>query len=383
MMKTQLQLLLLVLSVGLMGCSDSDSDRDTSPDDTITEPPVEEFSYDATLTRTEYGVPHIVAEDWGSLGYGHGYVFAEDNYCMLMEEIIRASGQSLEFFGEAGGSESTDFVFSLVNNNSDGQLEERYLSQQPQYILDLVAGYAAGYNRYLRETGVDNLPETDPDCRGADWVREINAVDLWKYFRRIQLQGSTDQGIVRAAILDAKGPGQAGASAMPAPVSAADLQRAFANADKGSNAIALGRDATQTGSGMLLGNPHQPWFGVGSWYQVHLTIPGEYDAMGAALKGFPKIAIGFNKDMAWTHTVSFASRFTLFELKLNPDDPLQYEVDGEFKDIVPEEVTIKVAMPDGSFEERTHTFYHWEYGLIVSPSGLNGRRHRPRIRQPV
>ena len=61
MMKTQLQLLLLVLSVGLMGCSDSDSDRDTSPDDTITEPPVEEFSYDATLTRTEYGVPHIVA----------------------------------------------------------------------------------------------------------------------------------------------------------------------------------------------------------------------------------------------------------------------------------------------------------------------------------
>jgi acyl-homoserine-lactone acylase len=372
MMKTQLQLLLLVLSVGLMGCSDSDSDRDTSPDDTITEPPVEEFSYDATLTRTEYGVPHIVAEDWGSLGYGHGYVFAEDNYCMLMEEIIRASGQSLEFFGEAGGSESTDFVFSLVNNNSDGQLEERYLSQQPQYILDLVAGYAAGYNRYLRETGVDNLPETDPDCRGADWVREINAVDLWKYFRRIQLQGSTDQGIVRAAILDAKGPGQAGASAMPAPVSAADLQRAFANADKGSNAIALGRDATQTGSGMLLGNPHQPWFGVGSWYQVHLTIPGEYDAMGAALKGFPKIAIGFNKDMAWTHTVSFASRFTLFELKLNPDDPLQYQVDGEFKDIVPEEVTIKVAMPDGSFEERTHTFYHWEYGLIVSLASTAG-----------
>ena len=363
-MKIRFHSLLLLSSLSLIGCSDSGSSR--SPDEVIPEPPVEEFNYEATLTRTEYGVPHIVAQDWGSLGYGHGYVFAEDNYCMLMEEIIRASGQSLEFFGEAGGSEDTDFVFSLVNDNSDGQLEDRYLSQQPQYILDLVAGYAAGYNRYLRETGVENLPETDPNCRGADWVREIDAIDLWKYFRRIQLQGSTDQGIVRSAILDASGPGQPAPAAMSAPVSAADLQRAFASDEKGSNGIALGRDATQTGSGMLLGNPHQPWYGVGSWYQVHLTIPGEYDAMGAALKGFPKIAIGFNKDMAWTHTVSVANRFTLFELKLNPDDPLQYEVDGEFKDIIPETVTIKVAMPDGSIEEREHTFYHWEYGLIVS-----------------
>ncbi|MEP5321955.1 penicillin acylase family protein, partial [Marinobacter alexandrii] len=126
----------LLLSLGLIGCSDSGSSR--SPDEVVPEPPVEEFTYEATMTRTEYGVPHIVAQDWGSLGYGHGYVFAEDNYCMLMEEIIRASGQSLEFFGEEGGSEDTDFVFSLINDNSDGQLEDRYLSQQPEYILDLV-----------------------------------------------------------------------------------------------------------------------------------------------------------------------------------------------------------------------------------------------------
>ena len=364
-MKMCLRATLLFLPLFIIACSDSGSS--SQPDAPVVEPPVEEITYQATITRTEYGVPHIVAEDWGGLGYGHGYVFAEDNYCMLMEEIIRASGQSLEFFGEQGGREDTDFIFSLINDNSEGQLEDRYLSQQPQDVLDLVEGYAAGYNRYLRETGVDNLPETDPNCRGANWVREIDAVDLWKYFRRIQLQASTDQGIVRSAILDASGPGQSVSSGtMSAPVSAAALQQAFASDDKGSNGIALGRDATQTGSGMLLGNPHQPWYGVGSWYQAHLTIPGEYDAMGAALKGFPMVAIGFNEDMAWTHTVSFANRFTLFELKLNPDDPMQYEVDGEFKDITSETVTIKVAMPDGSFEEREHTFYHWEYGLIVS-----------------
>ena len=31
-------------------------------------------------------------------------------------------------------------------------------------VRELVRGYAAGYNRYLRETGVGNLP--DPACRG-------------------------------------------------------------------------------------------------------------------------------------------------------------------------------------------------------------------------
>ena len=345
----------------LYACSDSSDSRGPTP------PAVEEPTYEATITRTEYGIPHVVADDWGSLGYGHGYAFAQDNYCMLMTEVIRAAGQSLEFFGEESGSEDTDFIFSLVNNNDEGQLEERYLRQQPEYILDLVAGYAAGYNRYLRETGVDNLPETSPNCRGQDWVREIDAVDLWKYFRRIQLQGSTDQGIVRRAILDATGPegGQPVASAAP-PLTVAELQSAFVSPDLGSNAIVLGRDATQDGSGMLLGNPHQPWYGVGSWHKVHLTIPGEYDAMGAALKGFPMVGIGFNRDVAWTHTVSVANRFTLFELKLNPDDPLQYEVDGEYRDIVPETVTIQVRQPDGSLQRREHTFYHWEYGLIVN-----------------
>ena len=84
---------------------------------------------------------------------------------------------------------------------------------------------------------------------------------------------------------------------------------------------------------MLLGNPHQPWFGNGAWYQAHLTIPGVYDVAGAALHGLPFIAIGFTRDVAWTHTVSYANRFSLYELKLNPDNPLQYDYDGQWRDI--------------------------------------------------
>lgn len=352
MIKRLNPLLTVLASLVLAACNSSDNDNDSD-------------NYSAEITRTEYGIPHVVAEDWGSLGYGHGYVFAQDNYCVLMEEVIRAGGQSLEQLGEANGSEQTDFIFSLINNNSDGQLEEKYISQQPDYVVELVEGYAAGFNRFLEETGVENLAEGEPNCRNASWVRDITAIDLWKYFRRIQLQGSTDQGIVRQAILDATGPDTLSPSRPARPSAAPDLA-SLVSPDLGSNGIALGRDATQTGTGMLLGNPHQPWRGVGSFYQVHLTIPGEYDAMGAALKGFPKIAIGFNKDLAWTHTVSVASRFTLFELTLNPDNPMQYQVDGEMKDITAETVSINVTLEDGSIETREHTFYHWEHGLIVN-----------------
>ena len=34
--------------------------------------------YSANITRTTYGIPHIVADDWGSLGFGQGYAFAQD-----------------------------------------------------------------------------------------------------------------------------------------------------------------------------------------------------------------------------------------------------------------------------------------------------------------
>ncbi|ARN75178.1 penicillin acylase family protein [Oceanicoccus sagamiensis] len=343
-----------LLALTLIACSDDDDDNN---------------DYRAEITRTSYGIPHIRAYDWGSLGFGHGYSFAEDRFCMLMQEVIKASGQSAEFLGEARGNINNDLIYALINNNDEGQLEERYISQQPNYIVELVEGYAAGVNQYLADVGVDNLPDSDPACRGEDYVRQLTAIDLWKYFRLIQLQGSTGQGIIKDALLAATGPDDmpsfpsiTSTAPTPTPTPAPTL----VDTSSGSNAIALGRDATQTGTGMLLGNPHQPWQGVGSWYQVHLTIPGEYDAMGAALAGFPMIGIGFNQDVAWTHTVSVANRFTLFELSLNPDNSLEYIVDGETKAITPETISVRVTREDGTVDTVEHTFYHWEYGLIAS-----------------
>ncbi len=97
----------------------------------------------------------------------------------------------------------------------------------------------------------------------------------------------------------------------------------------GSNMYALGKDAVSPGQqSMVFGNPHFPWSGTERLYISHLTIPGKLDIMGSSLYGVPAVLIGFNDHVAWSHTVSTAYRFNIYELTLNPLNPTQYVYDG-------------------------------------------------------
>ena len=372
-MKYPSLILALVLTTA---CSDSSNNPTPQPPPPEPEPePV--FELNAEIRRTEYGIPHVSAEDWKSLGYGFGYAYAQDNYCVTLREIIYASGRSAELFGEAAGNTGSDFLFRYLNG-SDAEFEERFVSQLPQFSRELAEGFARGMNRYLADTGIDNLPEGDLGCRNADWVFEITEIDLFKHMGREALRGSSDNGTFRSALLAVEGPEGEGATGGLSDAQLSQLAegaaasvRGLRNLDQGSNALAVGSDSTQDGGALLLGNPHQPWFGAGAWYQAHLTLPGEYDVAGAALHGFPFIGIGFNKDVAWTHTVSLANRFSLYELKLNPDNPLEYEYDGEMRDIVPVDITIQVRLEDDTLEERSFTFYESHFGPIVNLKGVS------------
>ena len=139
----------------------------------------------------------------------------------------------------------------------------------------------------------------------------------------------------------------------------------------GSNGWAFGRDVTTNKSGLLLGNPHFPWETTNRFYEVHLTIPGKFDAMGVTIAGAPGLSIGFNKDVAWTHTVSTDRHFTLFELALDPADPTAYLVDG--KRHVMDRKTVSIDTPAGP---QTRTYFTTLYGpVVVMPqAGRLGKR---------
>ena len=209
----------------LAACSDS-SNNDRGDPDEPNQPPEPEFTLSAEIRRTENGIPHIKADDWTSLGYGFGYAYAQDNYCVTMREIVFASGRSAELMGEEMGNVGSDFLFRYLNGEKE-EFEQEFITQLPQFTRDLAEGYVRGMNRYLEETGLENLPEGDLGCRNAEWVFEIDATDLFLFLRREALRGSSDNGTFRNALLAVTGPD---VDAAPASVTATDLAGAGAAA---------------------------------------------------------------------------------------------------------------------------------------------------------
>ncbi len=320
----------------------------------------------ADIVRTRYGVPHVTAGDWAGLGYGSAIAFAEDNVCLLADQIVTISGERARYFGATG---ATTVSFAEVNNveadlyfkaTLDGPALAKAATKASPAYREMVRGYVAGYNAYLRRTGIDHLPIA---CRGAPWVRPITREDLLKIMEEKMTQaggGAWLTSITNAA------PPAANAPATPAKVGAlspaqADVLDPFKDVGLGSNGWAFGGDVTG-GPGVLLGNPHFPWLTTNRFYQIHLTLPGKVDVMGATLSGIPGVSIGFNHDVAWTHTVSTDRHFNLFQLNLDPNDPTAYVVDG--RRYAMDRRVITVARKDGA--SVTRTLYSSIYGPIIA-----------------
>ena len=361
-----LTLLTVAVSLGLSSCSDND-DKITSTAIPVT--------YSADIQRTEFGIPHITANDYKGLGYGVGYAFAEDNLCSLAREVVVARGESMLYLGDEGNLAS-DAFYTWYNSP---ERKAKFLAAQDPETIDAVTGYAAGYSRYLRDKGVANI---DPTCANAAWVREITLDDLLTVYGKANLRGGLSPflGPIVKAAPPTNPTGIEGSSRMrsvapsnPLVESAPEFDMDAVDAmSGGSNAYAFGSEVTGTSSGVMYGNPHEPWEGVQRFYQFHLTIPGEIDVMGSAQQGQPFINIGFNKDVAWSHTVSTANRYTLYQLNLVDGNPLKYKYEVspgvvEERDIREDKVTIQ--LPNNKEEE--HIIYVSQYGPMLAANEIN------------
>ncbi|MDF3834812.1 penicillin acylase family protein [Cupriavidus basilensis] len=355
------------LCVLLTGCGDEEA---ASPDS---------VRYSAQIRRTSYGVPHVTADDEAGLGFGIGYAQAQDGICVLADQFLTVAGERSRHLEanalvEQGGrldNRASDFFYTQLNHAA--VLDEAWRAQPPE-LRSRFLGFAAGYNRYLEKTGRQALPRA---CRNAAWVRDINERDLMRLMR---YYASLNGVVAFAPWLVAAQPPGAGVAPVRAPARRARVALAQAAAATGastyrtgSNGVALGRDATRNGQGMLLGNPHFPWHGITRMMQLHLTLPGRIDVMGATLPGMPVIGIGFTREFAWTHTTASSSHETLFELDLDPDDPTRYRVDGVSRPMQRQVVTIDVRQSDGSIGQESHTFYLSEFGMVLAlPESVPG-----------
>ena len=326
----------------------------------------------AEIRRTTFGVPHIRSADERGLGYGIGYAYAQDNLCLLANEVVTVNGERSKYFGpqaltlEQQDNLASDVFFNWLNTPE--AVAAFWQAQTPE-VRDLIEGYVAGYNRQLSER--KNLPV---ECDNAS-VRPLTPQDLVKLTRRLLVEGGVGQF---AEALVAAAPPQATAQiearAGQFEIATERMQR-FA-LDRGSNAVAIGSERSQTGRAMLLANPHFPWVGGMRFYEMQLTIPGKLDVMGAALPGLPLINIGFNQHMAWTHTVDTSKHFTLYRLQLDPKDPTRYLLDGQSKPLTKQTVTVDVKQADGSVQPVSRVIYSSVFGPIVQwPGKLDWNDH--------
>ncbi|WP_286913970.1 MULTISPECIES: acylase [unclassified Pseudomonas] len=320
----------------------------------------------AQIRRTSFGVPHIVAKDERGLGYGIGYAYGQDNLCLLANEVLTVNGERSRFFGaqaktlEQRDNLASDLFFTWLNSPV---AVNAFLQAQPAPVRDLLEGYASGFNRALGERRSQGLPA---ECGTGEWLRPITSLDLVKLTRRLLAEGGVGQF---AEAVAAAQPPQLASQHSAASFGAALAQQQRFAAERGSNAVAVGGQRSANGRGLLLANPHFPWMGGMRFYQMQLTIPGQLDVMGAALPGLPVVNIGFNRHLAWTHTVDTSKHFTLYRLQLDPKDPTRYLLDGQSLPLARQAVSVTVKAADGSLSQVQRQVYSSQFGPVVQWPG--------------
>src|SRR5690242_16867931 len=361
-------------------------------------------SYSATITRTEHGIPHITANNFGSLGFGAGYAAAQTSTCTLADVLLTGRAQRSRYLGPDG-----KFDDGVAMNGTNLQVDALTTDLHNRHVVEdlladpkagpgdearqMVDGYAAGINKYLQAIG-GSSGITDPACKNAPWIQaDVTPLDVWYGVYLANILASTgnflkeivdatppsltDFGLPNLVSLGLLPPALAPFGTIPPTLpTQADLLKALGkdpNSPFGSNATAVGKDDTSTGSGMLLGNPHFPWNGRYRFSQQQLTIPGSYNVAGASLIGSPVVNIGWNNNVAWSHTVSTAYRFTPYEYR-TVGSPFTYlSANGIFKTVEKRTVNVTVKNSDGTLGTVTKTFYRTPQGYVIdAPSSLMG-----------
>jgi acyl-homoserine-lactone acylase len=331
------------------------------------------------IRRTTDGIAHILAKDWLGLGRGFGYAQAQDATCTLAEAFVTYEGSRARHFGDdAQPAEPSTFgrpknleLDVFFRHFLSAEKVARFRSAQPADLLELAEGFAQGYNDYLASARKDAALRVRHPCLAQAWTRKITQDDIVRRMLAVGIAAGYAKFIPEITGAAPPPPGIAGDGAIAGRIAGAAnfAQRASSplgeNASLGSNMMAFGQATTGSSSAVLMGNPHWYWSGPDRFYQVHLTIPGKLNVAGVAFLGVPVVMIGFNEAVAWSHTVSAARRFGLFELELVAGHPDRYRYDGVERTIDAVTVDLASRLPDGSSKPVRRTLYRSHLGPMI------------------
>jgi penicillin amidase len=354
--------------------------------------------HEVIVDRDAWGIPFIQAGSLEDLLEAQGYVVAQDRLWQM--DVLRrvAAGELSEIFGRR--TLSLDRQYRTLGLRVAAEWDLGHADAKSKGILE---AYARGVNRYIEDhnsrlpwefvalrykprpwTQVDSLLvagymydaltrswESEQDrARVTEIVGAERAKDLYA------VDSPRDHFIVGEGAAPAKKPAKkpakendpgSAAPAQPAELvpnlDESDLQEPgldiealvaqFGGAIReefGSNNWVVDGTHTVSGKPLLANDTHLQLAMPCIWYLLHLKAPG-WNVEGFTLPGAPLVIIGHNERIAWGFTNNGADVQDLYIETLNPQNPHQYRVNGEWKDVEVRHETIHVrGEPDLALE---------------------------------
>ena len=303
------------------------------------------------VVRTEYGIPHIYAEDWKAFGFAMGWVQSEDYGDQVAVGIVRRRGE----YGRYTGRDSIRGDFA--GREAHAVAVARYSSLEPR-VRAVYEGFAEGVNEYARQNP-DVFPEwLVPNFTGVDAL--TNDVYTWSRgdaaaFVRAQTRRESEQ----------MGQGNTPAPAYPDSWGhAEELASTFDPAVDGSNAWALDGTRTASGDAILLRNPHLSW--EAGYYEAHVQIRGDMEFYGDfRIGGAFGIIGGFNRHLGWATTNNSPSYSQVYAVQLHPSRDGYLLLDGNAGALQDSTITVDWTELDGSTGQTSETVRWSPWGPVV------------------
>jgi penicillin amidase len=322
------------------------------------------------VIRDRFGIPHIYASGRDDLVRAQGYVHAQDR--LFQMEIVRrfAFGRLSELAGPR-----TLNLDRLVR-----RMRLRWMAERESTTCDpetgaLLDAYCDGVNEFIAHGPLPlefRLTRTRPEPWRRTDVFAPGAV------LALTLSGNWESEIERMRVVERVGEDRArrlepshpdGAPVIVPPSLVDDAEQAQVllrnrlGSGAASNSWVVAGSRTASGKPVLANDPHLTLLAPCVWHVQHVRWDGGA-AAGVTLPGVPVVVLGRNERVAWGMTTAIVDTQDLFVERLDPEDRLRYEADGEWieADLVREEIHVR-GRADPVIEEVVVT----RHGPIVVP----------------
>ena len=287
--------------------------------------------YQVVIERDHLGVPHVIGERDIDAAFGFAYAQAEDNWQIIHDTIPFYRGTNAAINGKDAAT--VDFLVQWLGIWET--IDRDYETQLKPETRAWIGAFVDGINYYAalhpEQTNPSIFPITEKDVVAGYMLRHLlfygfdaSITELFEPQRQRPVS---------------RGPADADKQARPMAEGVT-----IGNLPVGSNAIAVSAPFTIDGATRLAINSHQPTTGPVAWYEAHIQSKEGLNVMGGLFPSSATIGVGFTENLAWGATVNKPDLVDIYVLDMDPNDPMRYKLDGEWKTLKAKDIEIEVKL---------------------------------------